>query len=913
MADHRYRYRILTEDDNVVQTHDIRKRFLDHFIKAGHLEVPSASLILDDPNLLFVNAGMVPFKPFFLGEQTPPSPRATSVQKCVRTLDIDEVGITTRHNTFFQMAGNFSFGDYFKREAIGFAWSLLTNSVADGGYGIDPQKLWPTVYLDDDEAESIWRDEIGVPAERIQRRGLKDNYWSMGVPGPCGPCSEIFYDRGPEYGVEGGPEADEDRYIEIWNLVFMQNVRGPGGGKEGYEILGPLPKKNIDTGMGIERVACLLQGVDNVYETDLLKPIIDLAAEVTGRSYGAGVHDDDVKFRVIADHTRTAAMLIGDGVLPGNDGRGYVLRRLLRRVVRSARLLAGTGSGPTGADSAMGQFIGKAIDLMAPSYPELAEQREHILTVAEGEENSFGKTLEAGSKLFADAAAATKAASRSTLSGTDAFTLHDTYGFPIDLTLEMASEAGLKVDEAGFTELMNEQKARAKADATARKTGHADAGVYREFLDRGPTLFTGYDELVSEAKVLGLVSDGQRITSAAPGQELTVILDRTPLYAESGGQMADTGTITTGDGVKLSVTDVQRVGKSVWLHKVVVDEGEIAEGDEVLAAVDRSWRHGATQGHSGTHMVHAALRQVLGPGATQAGSLNRPGYLRFDFHSGKALSEAQRREIEEISNTAVEANYTVNTFETGLTEAKAMGALALFGENYGDQVRVVEIGGPFSMELCGGTHVASSAQIGPVTLIGESSVGSGVRRVEAYVGMDSFRYLSKERALLAGLASSLKVPSEEVPGRVEQLVTRLRDAEKQLERIRAEAARAAASGLLDTATTVGDTLLVQGTLAGLDANGLRSVAGDLRGKVADRAAVVALFSQTGEGEETKVPFVIATTDAARAGGLKAGDIVKEIAPLVGGRGGGKPDLAQGSGTEPAGLDAAVRRIRELLA
>ena len=895
-----------SKDDTDVQTHEIRQRFLDHFIRAGHTEVPSASLILDDPNLLFVNAGMVPFKPYFLGEQTPPFDRATSVQKCVRTLDIDEVGITTRHNTFFQMAGNFSFGDYFKREAIHFAWTLLTNSVDDGGYGIDPQKLWPTVYLDDDEAEAIWRDEIGVPAERIQRRGLKDNYWSMGVPGPCGPCSEIFFDRGPAYGVEGGPEADEDRYIEIWNLVFMQNIRGPGGGKDNYEILGPLPKKNIDTGMGVERVACILQGVDNVYETDLCKPIIDLAAQLSGRQYGAGNHDDDVRFRVIADHSRTAALLIGDGVLPGNDGRGYVLRRLLRRVVRSMRLLG--SDEPT-----MGAITDKVIDLMSPSYPVLAEQREHILTVAVGEETAFGRTLAAGSKLFADAAQATKAAEKSTISGDDAFTLHDTYGFPIDLTLEMAAEAGLDVDQTGFTSLMAEQKQRAKADATARKTGHADVEVFREFLDRGPTQFTGFDELVSEAKVLGLIVDGARVRSAGRGAEVTVVLDRTPLYAESGGQMADIGSITTSDGVRLTVTDVQKVGKSVWLHRATVDDGEIVEGDEVIAAVDQGWRHGATQGHSGTHMVHAALRQVLGPSATQAGSLNRPGYLRFDFHAGAPLSEDQRREIEEISNSAVEANYPVHTFETGLAEAKSMGAMALFGENYGDVVRVVEIGGPFSMELCGGTHVASSAQIGPITVIGESSVGSGVRRVEAYTGLDSFRYLSRERALLAGLASSLKVPSEEVPGRVEQLVTRLRDAEKQLEKARAEKARAAAAGLVDSAVRVGATDIVAGAVPGLDANGLRQLAGDLRGRVADRPAVVALFSTTGSGEDTKVPFVIATTEAARSAGLKAGDLVKEIAPLIGGRGGGKPDLAQGSGTDAAGIDAAQARIRELVA
>lgn len=884
-----------------MQTHEIRKRFLDHFIKAGHTEVPSASLILDDPNLLFVNAGMVPFKPYFLGEQNPPYTRATSIQKCVRTLDIEEVGITTRHNTFFQMAGNFSFGDYFKREAITFAWTLLTNPVADGGFGIDPVRLWPTVYLDDDEAEAIWRDEIGVPAERIQRRGMKDNYWSMGVPGPCGPCSEIFYDRGPAYGVEGGPEADEDRYIEIWNLVFMQNQRGPGGGKDGYEILGPLPKQNIDTGMGIERVACLLQGVENVYETDLLAPVIGIAQQLTGRTYGAGNHEDDVRFRVIADHARTAVMLIADGITPGNDGRGYVLRRLLRRIVRSARLLGAGGA-------TVGKFTEAVIDTMSTSYPELAEQRSRIVSLAVGEEDAFLKTLTAGSKLFDDAAATTKASGATRISGRDAFALHDTYGFPIDLTLEMAAEAGLSVDEQGFTALMAEQRQRAKADATARKSGHADLSVYREFLDRGPTVFTGFDELVSEATVLGLVADGGKVRSASAGQEVEVILDRSPLYAESGGQIADIGSITTSSGLRIKVKDVQKLGKTVWLHRAVVEEGEVAEGDVVLAQVDTAWRHGATQGHSGTHLVHAALRQVLGPTATQAGSLNRPGYLRFDFSAQGPVTEAQRGEIEEITNAAVEANYPVNTFETNLPEAKAMGAMALFGENYGDVVRVVEIGGPFSMELCGGTHVGASAQVGPVTLLGESSVGSGVRRIEAYVGLDSYRYLAKERALLAGLASSLKVPSDQVPARVETLVGKLRDAEKQIEKMRADAAKASVGSLIDDAVRVGDVLVVSGTLDGMNAGDLRTLAGDLRGRVGSDTAVVALFSVS----DDKVPFAIATTAAARDAGIKAGDLVKDLAPLVSGRGGGKPDLAQGSGTDAAGIDAALSRLRDLV-
>lgn len=884
-----------------MQTHEIRKRFLDHFIKAGHTEVPSASLILDDPNLLFVNAGMVPFKPYFLGEQTPPYDRATSIQKCVRTLDIEEVGITTRHNTFFQMAGNFSFGDYFKREAITFAWTLLTGAVADGGFGIDPLRLWPTVYLDDDEAEAIWRDEIGVSSERIQRRGLKDNYWSMGVPGPCGPCSEIFYDRGPEYGADGGPEADEDRFIEIWNLVFMQNQRGPGGGKEGYEILGPLPKQNIDTGLGIERVACILQDVDNVYETDLLAPVIAVAERLTGRVYAAGNAEDAVRFRVIADHSRTAVMLIADGITPGNDGRGYVLRRLLRRIIRSARLLGASGS-------TMGEFIEAVIETMTSSYPDLAEQCARIVSISVGEEEAFLKTLTAGSKLFDDAAAATKASGATRISGGDAFALHDTYGFPIDLTLEMAAEAGLAVDREGFTELMAEQRNRAKADATARKSGHADLSVYREFLDRGPTLFTGFDELATEAKVLGLVAEGGRVRVASKGQTVEVILDRSPLYAEAGGQIADIGTITTSGGLRITVKDVQKLGKSVWLHKAVIDEGEVAEGDDVLAQVDNAWRHGATQGHSGTHLVGAALRQVLGSSATQAGSLNRPGYLRFDFSAQGPVTEAQRGEIEEITNAAVEANYPVNTFETGLAEAKAMGAMALFGENYGDVVRVVEMGGPFSMELCGGTHVATSAQVGPVTLLGESSVGSGVRRIEAYVGLDSYRHLAKERALLAGLASSLKVPSDQVPARVEGLVGKLKDAEKQIEKMRADAARASVGSLIDAALRVGDVLVVSGKLEGLDAGDLRTLAADLRGRVASDTAVVALFSES----DGKVPFAVATTGSARDSGIRAGDLVRELAPLVSGRGGGKPDLAQGSGSDGGGIDPALARLRELV-
>ncbi|OBG83957.1 alanine--tRNA ligase [Mycobacterium sp. E802] len=890
-----------------MQTHEIRKRFLDHYVKAGHTEVPSASVILDDPNLLFVNAGMVQFVPYFLGARTPPWNRAVSVQKCIRTPDIDEVGITTRHNTFFQMAGNFSFGDYFKKGAIELAWSLLTNPVSEGGYGFDPEKLWATVYLDDDEAIELWQEVAGLPAERIQRRGMADNYWSMGIPGPCGPSSEIYYDRGPEYGVDGGPVANEDRYIEIWNLVFMQNERGEGTSKEDYEILGPLPRKNIDTGMGVERVACLLQGVDNVYETDLLRPVIDAVAAVAPRGYGQGSHEDDVRYRIIADHTRTAAIIIGDGVSPGNEGRGYVLRRLLRRIIRAAKLL--------GVEQPiMAELMATVRDAMGPAYPELVTDFDRINRIAVAEETAFNRTLASGSRLFDDAAAATKKSGATVLSGSDAFTLHDTYGFPIDLTLEMAAEAGLSVDEQGFRSLMAEQRQRAKADAAARKQAHTDLSAYRELVDAGPTEFTGFDELSTEARILGIFVDGKRVPVVTHGdvdaERVELILDRTPFYAEAGGQIADEGAISgTGSSgtARAAVTDVQKIAKTLWAHRVSVESGEFVEGDTVVAAVDPKWRHGATQGHSGTHMVHAALRQVLGPSAVQAGSLNRPGYLRFDFNWQGALTDDQRTQIEEVTNEAVEADYQVNTFTTALDKAKAMGAMAMFGENYPDQVRVVEIGGPFSLELCGGTHVHNSAQIGPVTILGESSVGSGVRRVEAYVGLESFRHLAKERALMAGLASSLKVPSEEVPARVANLVERLKAAEKELDKVRLANARAAAANAAAGAETVGKVRLVAQRMAGgMSAGDLRSLVGDIKGKLGADPAVVALIA---EGENDSVPFVVAVNPAAQDLGLRANELVKQFGAAVNGRGGGKADMAQGSGKGAAGIDAALAALR----
>ncbi|WP_342319832.1 alanine--tRNA ligase [Corynebacterium mayonis] len=887
-----------------MQTHEIRKRFTEHFADAGHTVVPSAPLILDDPTLLFVNAGMVPFKPYFLGQQQPPfeNATATSIQKCVRTLDIEEVGITTRHNTFFQMAGNFSFGQYFKEGAITHAWQLLTGSLDEGGLGLDPQRLWVTVFLDDDEAAAIWRDTIGVPEERIQRMGMEDNFWSMGIAGPCGPCSEIYYDRGPQYGRDGGPIADDNRYMEIWNLVFMESIRGAGDKKGNFDIVGELPKKNIDTGMGVERVACLLQGVDNVYETDLLRPVIDAAVELTGTKYDAGNHEDDVRFRVIADHSRTGMMIILDGVSPSNEGRGYILRRLLRRVIRSARLLGASGN-------VIETFMNTIMDTMTPSFPEIAENRERILRVAQAEERAFLKTLEAGTHRFDEAAAAVKASGSTKLRGEQAFELHDTYGFPIDLTLEMAREAGLDVDMEAFDSEMRAQRERAKADNKAKKKGNTDESLYRQWVDTVPTEFVGFDTLTHDSTVIGLIREGQKVTEVRQGEEIEVILDATPMYAEGGGQLADRGRLVMGETI-LNVNDVQKIGRKLWVHKATVQNGGLDVGSTVTAEVDHAWRHGARQAHTATHLIHAALRQVLGPTAVQAGSLNKPGYLRFDFNYTEQLTEAQMEEIATITNQAVDADMAVNTIETSLAEAKAMGALALFGENYADQVRVVEIGGPFSIELCGGTHVEHSSQIGPVAVLGESSVGSGARRIEAYSGMDSFRYFSKEAALASGLAAELKTPSAELPERIAQLTERLRAAEKEIQALHQQQLMSKTAELVSTAEQVGDFKLIAMELAGgLGAGDVRALATDLRGKLGSEKAVVALVSNA----DCKVPFAVAVSKAAVDAGVKAGDLVSLLGRYVDGRGGGKPDLAQGSGSTPEGIAAALKAVREELA
>jgi alanyl-tRNA synthetase len=889
-----------------VESAEIRARWL-RFFESGnsqgltHTVVPSASLIADDPNLLLVNAGMVPFKPFFLGEVTPPYKRATSVQKCVRTLDIDEVGKTTRHASFFQMCGNFSFGDYFKEGAIALAWELLTKPVSDGGYGFPEDRLWVTVYLDDDEAADIWHKKIGIPLERIQRRDMADNFWSMGVPGPCGPCSEIYYDRGPAYGIDGGPIADENRYLEVWNLVFMQNERGAGGGKEGYPILGELPAKSIDTGLGLERMAALLQGVENIYEIDTTMQILSKASQLCGVKYGKS-EKSDVSLRVIADHARTAAMLIGDGVTPGNEGRGYVLRRMMRRTIRNMRLL-GTN------DPSMATLTEAAIGAMGPQYPELIADSTRILSVSASEEESFLQTLKSGTAIFDLAASAVKATKSTQMSGDDVFKLHDTYGFPFDLTLEMAREVGLEVDESGFTRLMKEQRDRAKADARAKKSGHTDLSEYKKIADTsGATEFVGYTQIESESRVNAILVDGVGAKSAHAGDDVEIILDRTPFYAEGGGQLADGGTITLTDGTVVEIDDVQTPVPGVSIHRGRVLSGSIEVGQTSFALIDQERRNAISRAHTATHMVHKAFREILGETATQAGSENSPGRFRFDFPATGALSDGVLDEVEARVNALLLDDLAVTAEVMSQDEAKKLGAMALFGEKYGDRVRVVSVG-DWARELCGGTHVGRSGQLGVVKLLSESSIGAGVRRVEALVGADAYQFLAREHVLLNSLTQIIKgARVEELPARINDLVSKMRDIEKELSTLRTASAMESASTLISTAKVVAGTTVVVGSLAdGIAADNLRLIALDLRARNSN--TVVALTSVV----EDKIVLVVAVSDDARQSGVKAGGLVKLGSAILGGGGGGKDDFAQGGGSDRSKIPAALEAIELAIA
>lgn len=887
---------------------EISKRWIDFFASRGHTVVPSASLISNEPGAMFTIAGMVPFIPYFLGRETPPFSRATSVQKCIRTLDIEEVGKTARHGTFFQMAGNFSFGDYFKEKAIPFAYELLTTPQDQGGFGLDPERLWVTIYEGDDEAFEIWTKTVGFPAERIQRMGMKENYWSTGQPGPAGPDSEIFYDRGPAYGKEGGPAVDDDRYIEIWNLVFMQYQRGEGIGKDDFEILGELPKKNIDTGLGVERLAMLLQGVENFYETDQVRPVLDAASKLSGKKYHGSEspedegYEDDVRMRVVADHIRSSLMLIADGVTPSNEGRGYILRRLMRRAIRAMRLLGVT-------EPCLPVLFPASRDAMKGAFPYVADDFERISRIAYAEEKAFLHTIETGTERLEEAVAAAKKDGSNAVSGAEAFALHDTYGFPIDLTLEMAAEAGVKVDEKSFRELMAEQRHRAQADAKAKKGAFADLSELRKLVDERGSIFTGYTELRTETKLRAILVDGVSVPAAKAGDKIEVVLDETPFYAEAGGQAADTGVIT-GNGFIIDVQDVQQPVKGLSVHRAVVREGEVHTGADVVAQVDVQRRRDGEKAHSGTHIIHAALHQVLGNEATQRGSFNKEGYLRFDFAWGEGLSESAKREVEEVANLAIRDNHEVITREMPLAEAKALGAMSLFGEKYGDVVRVVEIGGEFSRELCGGTHVGSSAEIGSLTLLTEGSVGSGNRRVEALVGLDSFNHLAAERTLVNQLTGLMKVQSSaDLPEKINQTLAKLKAAEKELAQLRREKLQAEAGKLLENAQTIGSVRVLAHDAGELDANGVRELALDLRSRFGSEAAVVAVV-----GVANGRPVVlVATNEGAREAGVKAGALVRVAAGVLGGGGGGKDDVAQGGGQDASKIGAALDAVRDAIA
>src|SRR5271165_5301314 len=877
-----------------MQSAEIARRFLAYFEAQGHTIVPSASLVADDPTLLFVVAGMQPFKPYLLGQQTPPFKRAADVQKCMRTSDIEEFGRTSRHATFFQMLGNWSFGDYFKDMAIPYAWELLTRSEHDGGFGFPEDRLWATVLHDDDEAYAIWRDVVKLPESRIQRRGLADNYWSMGVPGPGGPCSEIYYDRGPEYGREGGPEADEDRYLEVWNLVFMQEQLSAVRSKVDFDVLGDLPTRNIDTGMGMERMAALLQGVDNIYEIDTTWKILDKAAELTEQEYGRD-HKSDVALRVVADHVRSAVMLIEDGVLPGNEARGYVLRRLLRRSIRNLRLLAGSqrgGGAPTGTGF-MHELASVAIDAMGEQFPELHADAAHIHAVVDAEEAAFASTLRTGTAIFDVAVEETRRKKSSVLSGEQAFQLHDTYGFPIDLTLEMAAEQGLSVDEDGFRRLMAEQKERARRDAAEKKTGNVDISVFADMLERsGSVTFTGYDQVSGEAAVLGLLVDGVPVHTAGAGTELDVVLDRTPFYAEGGGQLADSGVITT-DGSIVDVFDVQTPLTGLIVHRGKVRSGEIIVGAPAHAEIDIERRRALSRSHTATHLVHRALRNALGESAAQAGSENSPGRLRFDFTASGAVPLSVLRDSEDEVNSVLVNDLDVQAYYTSQEEAREMGALALFGEKYGDRVRVVEVG-DYSRELCGGTHVIRSGQLGLVKVLGEASIGSGVRRIEALVGLDAFRFLARESVLVNQLSEQLKAPREQLPERISGVLTRLRDAERELQRLRAARLLESAAQIAASAADInGIALIAHRVPDGTDADDLRKLTLDVRGRLPrSRPAVVVMVSVPAD----RPVVVIAVNETGQDAGLSAGHLVGIAARALGGGGGGRPDVAQGGGT-----------------
>jgi alanyl-tRNA synthetase len=868
---------------------EIRRRFTDFFVERNHRLVPSSPLIPNDPTLLLANAGMNQFKPYFLGEVEPDYRRATSVQKCTRTSDIEVVGDRS-HATFFEMLGNFSFGDYFKEGAIAYAWELVTER-----FGLEPDRLWITVYLDDDEAVGHWRD-IGVPAERIQRLGKADNYWDMGVPGPCGPCSEIHYDRGPSFGPGGGPASESDRYLEIWNLVFMQNIRGEGDGKD-YPIIGELPEKNIDTGMGLERVAMVLQDADSMYETDLLAPVLHEVQELSGAGYG---REDrvDRSLRIVAEHGRTASFLIADGVLPSNEGRGYILRRLLRRSVRHLRLL--------GVEApAVARVCQRVVANLGEAWPELVAQRSLIEQVVASEEESFSRTLRQGSTLLEGAIRRTRDQGGARLAGDTAFQLHDTYGFPYELTLEAAAEAGLDVDADRFQELMDDQRRRAKEARRELDTDLRRLESYRDLSSRhGRTTFVGYETTTAEGRILGLLADGEELAEAGEGDQVELILDRTPFYAEGGGQVGDTGLVRTGDGAVLQVTDTRPGLEGFYVHSARVVSGQPRVGDQVHAEIDADRRAAVARSHTATHTLHWALRDQLGEHARQQGSLVDAGRLRFDFAHFQPVPAERLAEIEAAVNRQLLADPDVIVWHGSLADAEAAGALSLFGEKYGSVVRVVEVG-DFSRELCGGTHVGHGSQVGPVHVLGEASIGANLRRIEALTGLEALHYVDRERQLLAEVAALLKTRPEDAPEQLRRRLEALANAQRELERLRVAGLERLATELAGRVAKEADGWLVVERVPEAGGDDLRRIASAVRDRVGAGPGVVVLGSEA-QGKAAMVALL--TADLAGSGAA-ARDVLARAAKAVGGGAGGKGDLASAGGRDPGQLDEALRIAR----
>ena len=879
---------------------ELREMFLKFFETKGHLRLPSFSLVpQNDKSILLINAGMTPMKPWFKGEEEPPCHRVCTCQKCIRTGDIDNVGHTARHGTYFEMLGNFSFGDYFKHEAIAWSWEFLTSPE---WVGLEPDRLYPSVYQDDDEAWNIWHDEIGIPAEKIFRFGKEDNFWEHGS-GPCGPCSEIYYDRGPEYGC-GKPGCtvgcDCDRYIEVWNNVFSQFDN------DGHNNYTELKQKNIDTGMGLERLACVCQNVDSLFDVDTVMNITNKVSELTGAHYGES-HKRDVSLRVITDHIRSATFMICDGILPSNEGRGYVLRRLLRRAARHGKLLGVN-------EPFLYQVVDTVIHENECQYPDLREKQTYITKVIRTEEENFARTIDGGMKIYGDMLSAHKAKGETVFSGEDAFKLYDTFGFPIDLTAEMAAEEGMTIDEEAFKALMTEQKERAR-EARKALGDLGWAGV--EFgKDMPATEFVGYDyDAIDDAHVLAIVADGQLVDEIVSGMEAIVVLDQTPFYAEMGGQIADHGRITDSDSIEnpdencallFHVNNVQKNKGGKFMHYGKLLKGSLKVGDTVAASIDTVRRAAIRRAHSATHLLDAALVKVLGDHVHQAGSLVEPDRLRFDFTHFEGITPQQLNEVEDLVNDAILDGLTITTEELPLDEAKARGAVATFGEKYGQTVRVVTMG-DFSMELCGGTHLDNTAKVGMFRIKSESSVASGVRRIEATTGRVSIDETRHGRNTLLKAAQFFKTAPNTILERMEQQANEMKELRQTLEKFKAEASLGEAKQVMASAKTVGGLHIITGTRQNLDANALRTMGDFMRDK--DPSVVAVLASINGE----KVSFLAVCGKEAVAKGIKAGDLVKSVSAVCGGKGGGKPDSAMGGGTDLLKVDDALATVDDFVA